>query len=256
MRVRDFLKHLSWEEELAELYIGDLIMSQVTTKQDLLAELRRFFKNYSVFCQSPDPDAVREVLASIYSVNDKAKKVGYPNFFDSDEFIAIKAIRNYMIHQGEIYNEAKSLPLVSKFPIDSELNFLCLVPFSIMEILMQSSKARDQDALKATCVFYNEYVDIYPCIFNFGVQLYLYTEEHNLFIESKEYSEFKNSIEYERRMGLSHFVKGGIVLRNGNDVNDFLKNELQTIERRNELQQKFYIEEKGIFTFSLAKGEE
>lgn len=63
-------------------------MKRIVTKIDCLAEIKRFFRCYFAFCQSPDPDAVREVLASIYSVNDKLRKAGYPNFFDSDEFLA------------------------------------------------------------------------------------------------------------------------------------------------------------------------
>jgi len=63
-------------------------MRRKVTKVDCLAEIKRFFKCYSSYCQSPDPDAVREVLSSSYSVNDKLRKAGYPDFFDSDEFLA------------------------------------------------------------------------------------------------------------------------------------------------------------------------
>src|SRR5450830_1633531 len=96
-------------------------MTRIVTKNDCLAEIKRFFKYYMAYCQSPDPDAVREVLASTYSINDKLRKAGYPAFFDSDEFLAIKAIRNYAIHQAEIYNNARALPLVSSVPVEADL---------------------------------------------------------------------------------------------------------------------------------------
>ncbi len=55
-------------------------MSRVVTKDDCLAEIKRFLKYYFHFCKSPDPDSVREVLASAYSINDKFRKAGYQDF--------------------------------------------------------------------------------------------------------------------------------------------------------------------------------
>lgn len=221
-------------------------MASKVTKEDCLAEIRRFFKYYASFCQSPDPDSVREVLACVYSVNDKVRKAGYPNFFSSDEFLTIKAIRNYAIHQAEIYNKARAVPLVSKIPIEAELNILCLVPREIVERVTEDKKSAD--AIKRSCVFYRNYVDIYPSIFNFGVQLFLYTEEYQLKVESVEYRDFSNSIEFERKNGYAHHVVGGITLPQGLDVNEFLESSLHTLDERNEIQNSLYSEDRGMFT--------
>lgn len=222
-------------------------MSQTVTKEDCLAEIKRFFKYYASFCQTPDPDAVREVLASAYSVNDKARKAGYPNFFESDEFLTIKALRNYAIHQAEIYNKSRAVPIVSSVPIEAELNLLCLVPMAVMERVLKSTSSGD--AIKKSCVFYRDYVDIYPSIFNFGVQLFIYTEKHRLEVDSAEYLEFSNSIEFERRNGCAHHVVGGVGLPSGLDVNEFIENSLHTIEERNEIQSSLYSKDGGMFTF-------
>ena len=184
-------------------------MSRKVTRDDCLAEIKRFFKHYLFFCQSPDPDSVREVFASAYSVNDKVRKAGYPNFFDSDEFLAIKTIRNYAIHQAEIYNRAQALPLISTIPFEAELSVLCLIPISIAAKILESTTPESADAIKRTCIFYRNYVDIYPCIFNFGVQLFLYTETNSFGIDSKEYLEFASSIKYERKNSYRHHAVGG-----------------------------------------------
>lgn len=211
--------------------------------------MERFFKYYFVYCRSPDPDSVREVLASIYSVNDKVRKAGYPNFFDSDEFLAIKAIRNYAIHQAEIYNQAKALPIVSDVPIEANLSILCLIPMDIIDAICDSLTAKNEQAIKNTCIFYKRYVDIYPCIFNFGVQLFLYSEINSLEIHSKEYQEFKNSIEFEREHNYLHHVLGGFSLPQGGDIDDFIDSNLQSIEKRSDLLSLLYLEENGMYTF-------
>lgn len=224
-------------------------MARVVTKDDCLAEIKRFFKNYMSYCQSPDPDAVREVLASIYSVNDKVRKAGYPSFFDSEEFLAMKAIRNYAIHQAEIFNSARALPLVSEIPIEADLCILCLLPRNVIEAICENTNLEGRAAIQKSCIYYRDYVDIYPCIFNFGVQLFLYTERNSLDVSTSEYLEFKNSIEFERSHNHSHHVTGGFRLSHGGDVNEFIESSLHTIEEKNEWLDLLYSEEEGMFTF-------
>lgn len=226
---------------------------RVVTNDDCLAEIKRFFKYYRAFCQSPDPDAVREVLASTYSINDKLSKAGYPNFFDSDDFLSIKTIRNHAIHQAEIHNQARSLPLASKLLIKADLYTLCLIPKEVITSICDSASKRNKTAIENSCIHYENYVDIYPCIFNFGVQLFLYTEQHNLKVSTAEYLEFKNSIDFERKNNLPHHVKGGFELQQGGDVNDFIESCLHTMETRDELQRLLYTEKEGMFSF---KGED
>lgn len=221
----------------------------MVTKADCLAEIKRFFKYYFIFCQSPDTDSVRAVLASAYSVNDKVRKAKYPSSFDNDEFLAIKAIRNYAIHQAEIYNEARTLPLLSNESIEADLSILCLLPISIVDDICESISGRDKIAIKSTCIYYKNYVDIYPCIFNFGVQLFLYSEVNSLEVHSKEYLDFKNSIEYERVHGYPHSVIGGFKLSQGGDVDDFIENRLHSIEERSDVLSLLYTEENGMYSF-------
>lgn len=224
-------------------------MPPKVTKEDCLAEIKRFFKHYASFCQSPDPDSVREVFASAYSVNDKVRKAGYPNFFSSDEFLTIKALRNYAVHQAEIYNKARAVPMISAVPIQAELNILCLVPRAVMDRVLQNSDCAD--AIERSCVFYRDYADIYPSIFNFGVQLYLYTEEHKLAADSEEYSDFANSIEYERQNNYPHQVVGGINLPQGIDVDEFIEKSLHSMEEKAAIQNTLYSEDGGMFALKV-----
>ncbi|MDR5785041.1 MULTISPECIES: hypothetical protein [unclassified Caballeronia] len=225
-------------------------MSQKATKNDCLAEIKRFFRHYSRFCESPDPDVVREVLASAYSVNDKLRKAGYPNFFKMEEFVAIKTIRNYAIHQAEIYNVTQSLPLASLIPIEAELGILCLIPIDTVNNILEGAVPESIDAIKNTCIFYRDYADIYPAIFNFGVKLFLYTEKHNLEVDTTEYENVAASIKFERENNYPHHVTGGIKLPPGHDIDEFLKQGLHAMEDRAVLQKLFYSEKDGMFTLN------
>lgn len=224
-------------------------MTRTVTKDDCLAEIKRYFKYYAVYCRSPDPDAVREVLASTYSINDKLRKAGYPDFFDSDEFLAIKAIRNHAIHQSEIHNKARALPLASRVQIHAELGTLCLIPKDVMASISENVGPRGKSAIEKSCVHYKNYVDIYPCIFNFGVQLFLYTEKNSLEVNTIEYLEYKKIINYERNNGYPHHVKGGFELLSGGDVNEFIESSLHSMEEKHDLQSFLYSEKDGFFTF-------
>ena len=224
-------------------------MSRVVKREDCLAEVARFFKYYASFCHNPDPESIRGVLASAYSVNDKARKAGYPNFFASSEFLTIKAIRNYAVHQAGIYNQARAVPLVSTVPIETELATLCLVPKDVVERVCAAEGPKVAAAIAGSCVYYKNFVDIYPSIFNFGVQLYLWTEEHHLEVESAEYREFSKSIEFERVNNYPHTVNGGIRLPEGGDVDEFIESHLHTMEQKLALQSVLYSESDGMYTF-------
>lgn len=247
-RMRLYFSH-SRQQYTVRYFKDTQYMARVVTKDDCLAEIKRFFRYYAAYCQSPDPDAVREVLASTYSINDKLRKAGYPDFFDSDEFLAIKAIRNHAIHQAEIHNQARALPLASQVPIEAELNILCLIPKDVIESICENTNHEGKIAIKKSCIYYKHYVDIYPCIFNFGVQLFLYTEKNSLEISTSEYLEFKRSIGFERRNNYPHHVKGGFKLPFGGDIDEFIDSNLHSMETRNDLQGLLYSEEDGMFTF-------
>lgn len=222
-------------------------MNIVVTKEDCLAEIKRLFKYYYKSVTSEDADSVREVLSSIYSVNDKLRKANYPDFFGSDEFLTLKAIRNFIMHQSEIHNESKAAPILNRFGIKSELGYFYLIPVEVVNNICLTLNSKNEEALKKTCIFYKKYVDIYPCIFNFMVHMYFYTVEHNLSIDTKEYSDMKNAIQFEKDNGYSHFVSGQLELING-DIDEFLETYLVTMNTDDELRKILYSEDNGMST--------
>ncbi|MBB1382416.1 hypothetical protein H5071_10750 [Shewanella sp. SR41-2] len=227
-------------------------MNSRVSKNDCIAEISRFYKKYYTFCKSPDPDYVRDVLQSAYSLNDKLKKASITDFFDSEEFLAIKAIRNFITHQGEMLNESKSHPLISSFPIESDVSIKCLIPAEKMVEILNSSSKQAKEALNNEIIVYRNFSDIYPCIFNFGVKLFLVIEELGFEISSEDYLSMKKSIDFERVNGYPHFINGKVHLPLGGCVDDFINNHLITMEVRAEQLAELYEDKDGIFTSKLS----
>lgn len=144
------------------------------------------------------------------------------------------------------------LPLISKAPIQADIYLLCLLPRDTVDKICKGTNTKNQTAIKNTCIYYKKYVDIYPCVFNFGVTLFLYTERNDLGVDSVEYQEFKNSIEYERAHNYPHHVTGGFNLPNGGDVNEFIENSLNSVDENFELLSALYSEKSGMFTIKGA----
>lgn len=221
------------------------------SKNDCIAEAKRFFKYYYRFCESPDSDDLRELLASAYSANDKLRKAGMGNFFESEEFLAIKAIRNFFIHQAELLNETKSLPVISEVPISGETNIVCLVPVERFKLIKEASNETANESLDKTMVFYRDFVDIYPCIFNFGVKFYFFIKDLDFNLDTEEVLNLENSLEFERENGYSHYIKGGISLPLGGCVDEFISKNLISMDERKLMMEAFYEEKNGMYTFKM-----
>ncbi|WP_455294182.1 hypothetical protein [Vibrio parahaemolyticus] len=221
------------------------------SKDDCIAEAKRFFKYYARFCQSPDSDDLRELLASAYSVNDKLRKAGMGNFFESKEFLSIKAIRNFFIHQAELLNETKSLPVISNVPISGDTNIVCLVPSERFELIKEASNEAANDSFNETMVFYRDFVDIYPCIFNFGVKFYFFIKGLDFNLNTEEVLKLENSLEFERKNGYSHYIGGAISLPLGGCIDEFFAKNLISMDERKLMMEALYEEKNGMYVFKM-----
>lgn len=182
--------------------------------QNLKLSCERLFRLYYKHNTEPDLDTLFNLLNSIHSLNDIFNKTLKDNFFHSDEFIALKALRNLYHHQLEIQNEFKLIPIEDCRGCISDLIYLCLIKKSSAEEAIQNidKKHREEDREKINKVFkwYNHVVNINPAIFNFVVKVYEKMELHNITLTTENYLMFKNSYNYEIENGYSHFVNGDI----------------------------------------------
>ncbi len=162
----------------------------------------------------------------MHSINDIFKSTINDDFFKSDEFIALKTIRNLYHHQAYVKNEFRIIPLEEISFVVTDLHYLCLIKLSsVKEAIDNTPKKYKEDVVeKITSVFhfYDNVVNINPCIFNFIVQIYEKMFKYNIILDTEDYNKFKDSYDYETTNGYSHFINGKIkIVCHPNDVSKF-----------------------------------
>ncbi|WP_051190081.1 hypothetical protein [Laribacter hongkongensis] len=171
-------------------------------------------------------DSLFNLLNSAHSLNDKMKSELSSDFFDTNEFVAIKALRNLFHHKQELLHEVRAIAAQDIPPIISDLLFLCLVPRSLVEEAISEVapkyKAREEAIIRKTFHWYGNVVNINPCIFNFAIHVYEKTKELGLSLSSDEYMNIEESYLLEEQNGYSHFITGQLSCRVG-DVETVLK---------------------------------
>lgn len=186
----------------------------------------RVFRLYHTHCLSPSLDTLFNLLNAIHSLNDKLGNAKLGGFFDIQEFITLKALRNLFHHQEELVNELRIIPVQDLPPITTELLYLCLVPSNLVEdaILTIPAKYRtdEEPVIKSVLCWYGAVVNINPCIFNFMVKAFEYLENKGIELSGNEYLDFAASYELETENGYSHFVTGEIGCHAGS-VEEVLK---------------------------------
>lgn len=183
----------------------------------------RFFRLYQEHAISPSEDTLFNFLNAAHSLNDRFKASANRDFFELDEFIALKAIRNLFHHKQELLNQVKTIQISERMPITCDLIQMCLVPEdlalqAVKEERREDNRPRVQKALK----WYGSVVDINPAIFNFAVHVYEETRNLELLISGDAVENFAYSYQHEEAQGYSHFVDGEISCHAGN-VKEVLK---------------------------------
>ena len=179
----------------------------------------RFFRLYHRHCVDPDKDTLFNLLNSIHSLNDRLRKATGEHFFNCNEFVALKALRNLFHHKAELVNEVRIIP-VEKLPaVSTDLLFLCLVPSRLVllsfEQLDRKRRAREEEIVRSTLKWYGNIVNINPCLFNFAVHTFEKLKKLAVQIGGDEYAEFQASYEFEEEAGHSHFITGDIICHAG-----------------------------------------
>ncbi|WP_293793379.1 hypothetical protein [uncultured Pantoea sp.] len=206
----------------------------MTPKESCEFEMSRFFKRYFIFTSSSDPDELYNLLCSLCSSLEKyeiatCKKIGKNN----KRYLALKALRNFYLHHSELLNSSKGIKSSDLGNIRAEVNLLCLLPLEVIERIIKDTKQEQTKRyIRETFIFYNNYVDIYPAIFNFAVDLYFLADEASLDISGDSYTEMTASINYEKKNNFAHYITGQIIPLSGILANDYIDKYVIDMEKR------------------------
>jgi hypothetical protein len=174
----------------------------------------RIFRLYNAYCIAPDLDTLFNLLNGIHSLNDKLFKAKLLVFFELDEFVALKALRNLFHHQEELVNELRLIPVQDLPPITTDLLHLCLIPSELVEksisTIPKKYRVSEEPIIRSVLGWYGDVVNINPCIFNFMVKAYQNLTKAGVNLAGDEYLEFSDSYRFETDNGHSHFITGAI----------------------------------------------
>ena len=158
----------------------------------------RFFRVYEQYCGFQDSDLLFNILTAMHSLNDRLKPATDRDLHEIEEFVALKALRNFAHHQDEVRSHFSIIPS----PAISDLAVLCIVRRDQVERAIEKVNSRQRrgetrKACEAHFHWYGEAVNIYPCIFN-------------LVPPEGAVATFRDSYEVEEQQGRSHYVDGRI----------------------------------------------
>ena len=193
-------------------------MSKESNPMNASNAAERFFRLYRLHCVDPNRDTLFFVLEAAHSLNDRLKSAHDVDFFDLQEFSALKCLRNFFHHQEELRHVVRVVP-AGNYPIITDLIILCLVPSAIVESAVEETRERHREATRQACnaVFhwYGTVVNINPALFNFVVGAYERMNAAGISLNGDAFQEFEASYRYEEDHGYAHRIGGRIATRAG-----------------------------------------
>lgn len=186
-------------------------MSKESNPMSASSAAERFFRLYRLHCVDPNRDTLFSVLEAAHSLNDRLKIAHDADFFDLQEFSALKCLRNFFHHQEELRHVVRVVP-AGNYPITTDLMILCLVPSAIVESAVEETRERHREETRQACnaVFhwYGTVVNINPALFNFVVGAYERMNAAGISLSGEAFQEFEASYRTEEDHGYAHRIGG------------------------------------------------
>jgi len=224
----------------------------VTPLKSCELELTRFFNKYYKFCASSDADSLKDLLAVMCSACEKLEKVKAVNFGKNKGYRALKALRNFSTHESELQNCLKALSLKSVKQVHAEVQLMCLLPKDVLNYTLRNLKSNQtKKFLTESVIHYDKYIDIYPTLFNFTVDLYFEVKNQKLKLEGDSFESIENSIRYEKANGFPHYIKGKVIMLDGSSIDAFIETQTIDIKTKNNENFNAPVGEDGLFSFVI-----
>lgn len=206
----------------------------MTPRESCEIEITRFFKKYYTFTSSSDSDDLNNLLNSLCSSIEKYEiATGVNVSKDNRRYLALKTLRNFSLHNSELLNTSKGIKASDVGNVRADVNLLCLLPVSVVERIINNTKQEQTKAfIREVFVFYENYVDIYPAIFNFAVDIYFLVKKCSLTISGEGYMEMVESINFEKTNNYSHYISGKIITLTDISVNDYINNYIISMDAK------------------------
>jgi hypothetical protein len=182
----------------------------------VVAAAERLYRSYENHCANRDEDVLFELLNAMHSLADKLNKLGRPNLNSSQNFLALRALRNLFHHEAELLHDTRSILALDVPQILTDLGLLCLVPKTSVDRALE--RVRDdveRTAIKAVLHWYGPAVNIEPAIFNAMVDVYELLRDKGVTPDGASFARFDSQYRFETAEGHDHRVTGALSARAG-----------------------------------------
>lgn len=184
-----------------------------TPTHDVLAAITRLFRSYESYLKTPCEDSLISLLGAMHSLDDRLKPSYGRLFFNIEEYVALKALRNLFHHSRE--------PIVVEMLKPNEgwvtdLGVALLISKETLSCAVDGTastfRAQAASAVEVTIPVYGNVADLNPCIFNCMVKILEELYRKDLLIATAEINRFVQQYNIETLQGRSHYVTGSIGL--------------------------------------------
>lgn len=175
----------------------------------------RLFDIYYQYTAQADLVALQSLTEEAYKLHERLRKSSPNNqgLFEIDEFLLLKALRNYSVHKDDFQGKAYSVN--KKFAQQHHLELLrvCLIDKKVVRLAINAESTLEvgeqskNDKIKKQLVDFGEFYNIEPVIFNFMVKVYEKLVSLKLTIAGTGFFEIAQSYENEIYHNYSHYVQ-------------------------------------------------
>ncbi len=174
----------------------------------------RLFNTYYQHTQASSLESLQYLVEEAYKLHERLRKnpMSKLGLFELDEFLLLKALRNYSVHQGEFLGEAYCIDIEFAKSMQLELLRVCLVKKSTVNLAINHEPTLEHgeenkiSRIRGQLIDFGDFFNLEPVIFNFMVKVYEKLELMNLAIPGEGYKDIQQSYQREKYYNYPHYL--------------------------------------------------
>lgn len=174
----------------------------------------RLFNIYYKHTQSPGLESLQYLVEEAYKLHERLRKnpKSKLGLFKLDEFLLLKTLRNYSVHQGEFVGKGYYVDRSFAQKMKLDLLRVCLVKKSTINLAinyepnLEHSEENKVARIKAQLVDFGDHYNIEPVIFNFMVKVYEMLKSLRFTIPGAGFDDIEKSYKYEKHYNHPHYL--------------------------------------------------
>ena len=177
---------------------------------------KRLFDGYYRYCRQRGMEEFQFLTEEAYKLNERLRKYpgNKPGLLELDEFLLLKALRNFAVHQGEFEGEVFSIKRSYAEALNLDLGKVCLVRKSVVNQSINFENRLKDDAedqqknsrIRGQLSDFGDFYNLEPVIYNFMVRVYELLTRLKLAIPGEGFKELDTSYKKEIYYRYAHFV--------------------------------------------------